>query len=414
VANCQYERQEMTVSDSPLRRRATMSRIIRCGARGITAAGLAGVLIGSLAVYATEAGGATSGLPTAYVTNSQLTSLSVYSGATFAGTIANVGRGPTGIAVDPSTEEAYVADYGYLNEPAHTVTPVDLRTGAPGHPISVGSGPLAIALTPEGRDAVVTLQGTASSPGHQIREVDLASGAVSAPVGVGTNPESLAITPDGTVAYVAGFSSDEITPVNLTTWPPVAEAPIVLPSGTFPRAIAIAPDGKRAYVLDAEHATVIPINLATDHVGTPVSLVCQAEGDPGCTPDAITISPSGRTAYVAAAGSSDLLLLSLPSLSVAAVAQTGGYPDGLGLSGRWLYVANAASNTVSVFTGLRSPRNLGNVTYPFGVAVLPGTDKSTSGADGPALAPVGGGDSHLAPRVLDGEAPFYGFPTPGN
>src|SRR5580704_10131918 len=303
----------MTVSDSPLRWRATMGRIIRCGARGITAAGLAGVLIGSLAVYATEAGGATSGLPTAYVTNSQLTSLSVYSGATFAGTISNVGRGPTGIAVDPSTEEAYVADYGYLNEPAHTVTPVDLRTGAHGHRIAVGSGPLAIALTPEGGDAVVTLQGTASSPGHQIREIDLATGAVSAPVGVGVNPESLAITPDGTVAYVAGFSSDEITPVNLTTWPPVAEAPIVLPSGTFPRAIAIAPDGKRAYVLDAEHATVIPINLATDHVGTPVSLVCQAEGDPGCTPDAITISPSGRTAYVAAAGSSDVLLLSLPS-----------------------------------------------------------------------------------------------------
>ncbi len=244
-------------------------------------------------MYATEAGGATSALPTAYVTNSQLTSLSVYSGATFAGTISNVGRGPTGIAVDPSTEEAYVADYGYLNEPAHTVTPVDLRTGTPGHPISVGSGPLAIALTPDGRDAVVTLQGTASSPGHQIREIDLATGAVSAPVGVGTNPESLAITPDGTMAYVAGFSSDEITPVNLTTWPPVAETPIALPPDAFPRAIAIAPDGKRAYVLDAEHATVIPINLATDHVGTAVSLVCQAQGDPGCTPDAITISPDG-------------------------------------------------------------------------------------------------------------------------
>lgn len=361
-------------------RGGTVGRIIRCRASRVTAAALAGVLIGSLAVCTTEAGGATSALPTAYVTNSQLTSLSVYSGAKFAGTISNVGRGPTGIAIDPSTEEAYVADYGYFSEPAHTVTPVDLRTGTPGHTIAVGSGPLAIALTPDGRDAVVTLQGTASDPGHQIREINLTTGAVSAPVGVGVNPESLAIAPDGTMAYVAGFSSDEITPVDLTTWPPVAEAPIALPPDAFPRAIAIAPDGKRAYVLDAEHATVIPINLATGHVGTAVSLVCQAQGDPGCTPDAITISPDGRTAYVAAAGSNDVLLLNLASLSVAAVAQTGAYPDGLGLSGAWLYVANGASNTMSVFSGLRSPRTRNNVTYPFGVAVLPGTDDSTSSA----------------------------------
>jgi DNA-binding beta-propeller fold protein YncE len=395
-----------------------MGSIMRHGARGITAAALAAALIGSLALWPTEAGGATAALPTAYVTNSQLTSLSVYSGATFAGTISKVGRGPTGIAVDPSTDEAYVADYGYLNKPAHTVTPVDLSTGTPGHPIAVGTGPLAIALTPQGGDAVVTLQGTASDPGDQIREIDLATEAVSAPVEVGTNPESLAITPDGTMAYVAGFSSREITPVDLTTWPPVAETPIALPPGTFPRAIAIAPDGKRAYVLDAEHATVIPINLKTSHVGDAVSLVCHAQGDPGCTPDAITISPDGSTAYVAAAGSNDVLLLSLPSLSVSAVAATGGYPDGLGLSGKWLYVANGASDTMSVFSGQKSPKTPGGVTYPFGVAVIPGAADSTASASGPtlvpALPPAGGSDGQLSPPALSRQTPFYGFPQSGS
>jgi DNA-binding beta-propeller fold protein YncE len=391
-----------------------MGRIFRSTASGITAAALAGVLLGSLAICATEAGGATSSLPTAYVTNAQSTSLSVYSGATFTGTISNVGSGPAGIAVNPSTDEAYVADYGFLNEPAHTVTPVDLRTGTPGQPIAVGSGPLAIALTPDSSDAVVTLQGTASSPGHQIREIDLATGAVSARIGVGVNPESLAITPDGTMAYVAGFSSHEITPVNLTTWPPVAETPITLPPGTFPRAIAVAPNGKHAYVVDAEHATVIPINLTTEHIGTAVSLVCHAQGDPGCTPDAITISPDGGTAYVAAAGSGDLLLLSLPSLSVEAVDQTGGYPDGLGLSGKWLYVANAGSNTMSVFSGPKAPKTVGHVTYPFGVAVLAGTDDNTSGANGPALSPAAGSDRQPVPPALNGQTPFYGFPLLGN
>ena len=379
------------------------------------AAVAAGSLTGSLAVHATGASGATSVLPTAYVTNSQLASLSVYAGTTFAGTIPKVGRGPTGIAIDSSTDVAYVADYGYLDEPAHVVTPVDLRTGTPGQPIAVGNGPLAIALTP-GRDAVVSLQGTARRPGHQVREIDLANDAVSAPVEVGLNPESLAITPDGTMAYVAAFSSAEITPVNLTTWPPVAESPIPLP-GTAPRAIAIAPDGKWAYVLDAENASVIPINLANDHVGAAVSLVCSAQGDPGCTPDAITISPAGRTAYVAAAGSGDVVLLTLPSLSVAGVVRTGAYPDALGLSGRWLYVANGASNTMSVFTGLRSPVSVGGVTYPFGVAVVPGTGDAAS-ATGPALAhtssPVRSGDGQPAAHLALGRPlPFYGFPAPG-
>ncbi len=393
-----------------------MGTTVRWSTKTVAAAAVAAALIASIAVSATGAGGATSVPPTAYVTNSQLASLSVYVGATFAGTIAKVGRGPTGIAFDSSNDTAYVADYGYYDEPAHTVTPVDVRTSTPGHPIAVGTGPLAIALTPGGSDAVVTLQGTASSPGHQIREIDLSNAAVSTPVEVGLNPESLAITPAGTMAYVAAFGSAEITPVNLTSWPPVAEPPIALP-GTAPRAIAIAPGGKWAYVLDAEHATVIPINLATDHVGTAVSLVCHAQGDPGCTPDAITISPDGRTAYVAAAGSGDALLLNLPSLSVAGVVQTGGYPDALGLSGRWLYVANGASNTMSVFSGLRSPASVGGVTYPFGVAVVPGTDDGAA-TTGPALAhplsPVASRDGQSAPMAPQRPLPSYGAPAPGN
>lgn len=393
-----------------------MGKTIRWRTRSVASAALAGALIGSVAIFVTEAGAATSARPTAYVTNSELASLSIYVGATFAGTVANVGSGPTGIAIDPSTDVAYIVDYGYYDQPSHTVTPVDLATGTPGNPIAVGKGPLAIALTPGGGDAIVTLQGTASSPGHQIREIDLTTGEVSAPVEVGLNPESLAINPAGTMAYVAAFGSAEITPVNLTTWPPVAETPIALP-GTAPRAIAIAPDGKRAYVLDAGGATVIPIKLATDHVGTAFSLTCQRQGDPGCTPNAITISPDGKTAYVAAAGSADVLLLNLPSLSVAGVVQTGAYPDALGLSGRWLYVANGASNTMSVFSGLRSPASVGGATYPFGVAVIPGTGDAAS-TRGPELAhsssPVRSSVGQPVHTALGGrQLPFYGFPAPG-
>ena len=164
--------------------------------------------------------GATTTSPMAYVTNSQLHTVSVYQGAQFAGTISHAGPGPTGIAIDSTGSMAYVADYGFLDEPAKTVTPLDLATGTPEAPITVGTGPLAIAVVPGNRFALVTLQGTADHPGHRVVEINLTTRAVSSPVNVGLNPESLAVTPDGTTAYVAAFGSAEVTPVDLTSWPP--------------------------------------------------------------------------------------------------------------------------------------------------------------------------------------------------
>jgi DNA-binding beta-propeller fold protein YncE len=310
--------------------------------------------------------------PTAYVTNSQRSTVSVIQGTTLIATIGHIGRGPTGIAITPNNLTAYVVDYGFLGHPSHTVTPIDLTHRTVGQPIVVGTGPLAIAITPDGTKAVVTLQGVAARPGHQIVIIDLASATLTARVNVGTNPESLAIAPDGNTAYVANFSSASVTPINLMSSPPAAEAPIALP-GTSPRAIAIAPDGQTAYVLDAEAATIIPIALANRTVGVPVDLVCTKQGDPGCTPTAIAVRRDGRGAYVAAAGSGDVIELALPSLSVTRVIPTGGYPDALGIASNWLFVANGASNSVSVSHHGAAPVDVPGLSYPFGVAVAPGT-----------------------------------------
>src|SRR5665213_3145885 len=160
-------------------------------AKGTCALAIAGV-IGFTAT--TTSSGAVTALPTAYVTNSQLSSVSIYVGDQFAGTIQHVGFGPTGIAIDSRASTAYVADYGFFDQPAHTVTPLSLSTGTADAPIKVGTGPLAIAITPGDRFALVTLQGTAAHPGHWVREINLVTSAVSPTVAVGFNPESLAIT----------------------------------------------------------------------------------------------------------------------------------------------------------------------------------------------------------------------------
>jgi len=343
--------------------------------------------------------------PTSYVTNSQSDAVTVVSGTTVAGTI-RVGNGPVGIALTPDRTTAYIADFGFLDKPAHTVTPISLGKGKAGRPITVGVGPMAVAV--DSQEAVITLEGTSAHPGHQVVVIDLATRKVSAPVEVGLNPESVAISPDGTTAYVAAFGAAEVTPVNLVTSPPQADSPIPLP-GTAPRAIAISKNGTAAYVLDAENATVIPISLPNGSVGTAVPLHCSEQGDPGCTPTAITVASNGKTAYVAAAGSGDAIELAVPSLRVVRVIATGAYPDAVGLVPGWLVVSDGASNDLTVLH--HGTHTVSPFSFPFGVAVVPGAAGGPHHSDGrtnavaPGNNPVATG-AHTVPTGPP--SPFYG------
>ena len=361
---------------------------------------------------AVPVGTATAGVtPTAYVTNSQLNSVSVLEGAHASGTIADVGNGPVGIAAAPGGGRAYVADYGFNNDVAHTLTPIDLVTGKAGKPITVGTGPMAVALTPDGDTAVVTLEGTSSHPGHTAVVVNLVTGRVSAPIDVGLNPEAVAVAPDGQTAYAASLSSAKVTPIDLATAPPQAGAPIALP-GTAPRAIAVAPDGHTAYVLDAEGATIIPIDLADDTPGTPTALGCSDAGSHGCTPTALAFTADGLKAYVAAAGSGDVEVVTLASMKVTGVLPAGGYPDAVGSGAGWLYVTNGAGNSASVFTAGKLKGTPATGMYPFGVAVVAGSGSAT--ASTPFTVAPGSPVAGALALPAGPPAPFYGLPRPSS
>jgi YVTN family beta-propeller protein len=160
--------------------------------------------------------------------------------------------------------------------------------------------------------AFVTLAGSGANvgAGDEVVPVTLPSGAGSPPTGgtapggnqviggkvkVGGYPDAIALNPSGTTAYVANYSSNTITPIDLKN--DKAGAPI--PAGLGPADIAIAPDGKTAYVTDDGSSsvlghTVTPIDLATGKAGTPIQV--------GQGPQGIAITPDGKTAYVADAG----------------------------------------------------------------------------------------------------------------
>ena len=288
---------------------------------------------GATTIVAANAPAGTKPTPTAYITNYQQGTVSVLHGAKVVGTISGVGIGPAGIALAPGDETAYVANFGYLNEPGDTVTPIDLATRTAGTPIIVGSGPFAIRITSNGKYAVVTLLGVGSAEGDEVVRINLADGSVSKPIKVGEGPQSLAISPDGTTAYVGSYGASSadasITPVDIVGPHPHALPPIAI-KGAAPSALAMAPDGNTLYMTHAEGAQLVPI-------------------------------------------SADVLKVSLPQLAVLNVTPTGGYPDGVGVANGWLYIANAASNDATVShdgTIVGSP-SIGE--YPLGVAVVPAT-----------------------------------------
>jgi DNA-binding beta-propeller fold protein YncE len=267
----------------------------------------------------------------------------------------------------------YVADFGYLDEPGDTVTPIDLVTGKPGAPIKVGSGPFAIAISADGRYAVVNLLGVGSAKGDKVVRITLADGAVSKPVKVGRAPESLAISPDSTTVYVGSYgtsSSDaSVTPVDIAAATPRALSPISLP-GTAPSAMAMAPDGKTLFVTDAEGAQLIPISVPSGSVGKGLMFGCSEQDDVGCSPKALAIIANGASAWVAAAGSSFLLKVNLTRFTVVEEAPTGGYPDGVGLGDGWIYTANAASNDATIFHDGTLLATTSTGQHPLGVVVV--------------------------------------------
>ncbi|MHB8457428.1 MAG: YncE family protein [Acidimicrobiales bacterium] len=149
--------------------------------------------------------------------------------------------------------------------------------------------------------AFVTLAGSGSGVGfgNTLVPVTISNSTGGPPVGsrirVGSYPDAVAINSAGTMAYVANYSSNSVTPVNLATDKPGKP----IPAGVGPADIAITPNGKMAYVTDDGSSsvlgkTVTPINLVTRKPGKPIVV--------GSGPQGIVITPNGATAYVTDAG----------------------------------------------------------------------------------------------------------------
>lgn len=271
----------------------------------------------------------------AYVTNSHWTTVVVIDIATntVIDTI-NGFDGPSGFAITPDGNFAYVNNYGgptgLGSGNGTTVRVVNLNTDTiVGAPIVVGQAPAAVAMSPDGA-FVYSINYVDGNPGTGTMSVIRTSDNTVVDTIPGfSGPFGIAITPDGKYAYVTNFGSNNFIPIGTTVSVVDLSSNSIVATidvGIQPSGVAISPDGRFAYVtnyntlyadsvnfndLTPGQGTVNIIDIATNTVLPPIIAV-------GQSPDAIAISPNGEFAYVTNYTSNTVSVIALQSFQISA------------------------------------------------------------------------------------------------
>lgn len=273
---------------------------------------------------------------------------------------------PYTVTINAAGTKAYVTNSG-----GSTITVIDIATNTVTGVITGFDGPSGMAIAPNGTTAYVNNYGAAGGVGSgnatTVRVVDLTSNTiVGAPIVVDLAPASLAITPDGAFVYVINYVDGNTgtgtisiirTSDNVVTG--------TIPGFSGPFAIVITANGRHAYVTNFGSnnfapvgTTVSVVDLTTNQVTDNITL--------GTQPSGIALTSHDRFAYVTiyntlylgpnftnlTAGQGTVRIIDLCTNELLCpVLVTGSSPDAIALShdGKYAYVTNYSSNTVSVF-----------------------------------------------------------------
>lgn len=261
----------------------------------------------------------------------------------------HAGTGPSCLALTPKDgRHAYV-----VGRETGIVTRVDTNTTR----VPLGGDPFDLAATSDGRLIYVTIPASGT-----VAAVDTVTAAVAGPpISVGGRPRSVALTSDDATLYVAAPGA--VTVIDTATHT-VTGAPI--PIGDFPQGLALAPDNSRLYVADSAAGTVTVIDTAA--AATTASVTA------GVAPLDLAVTSDGARLFVADAGANEVLVLDTVTLAVVASVVLPGSPHGLAFSrdGRTLLVTiPSAKGLAEIDTATLKPRGVPVPvgSAPHGVAV---------------------------------------------
>lgn len=259
-----------------------------------------------------------------------------------------VGDNPATAAFAPDGALLLVTNRG-----AGTLSIIDVASARATQTLTVGLQPYGVVA--DEQRAYISLFAE-----NAIAVLDLETLTIAQRLAVDSFPAGLAVSDQS--VYVSHFYSGRVTRLSRAT----LAATAVLDThaqANLSQAIALSPDGSRAY-LPQTFSNADNLELSYDTTAFPmVSLVdlraftataplnlAQAD-QPVAIPFAVAVSPDGQLLYVANAASDDVSVINLTTGQAAAHYAVGHHPRGLALSpdGSTLFINNALDGSLSIF-----------------------------------------------------------------
>jgi len=272
-----------------------------------------------------------------------------------------VGRGPTGIAVNPHSQLGIV-----VNGLESNASVLDLVTGTVRSTISLqaSSSPAGVAINPFNNVAVITLRAR-----NQAAVVDLITASQISTINVGGDPVGVALNPITNVAVVTNAGTNTVSVIQLGTG---QVATIGDGIQVAPSAVAINTVTNQAVVVNNGSSSVSIIDLAASPpavIGTPIPLA------PASDPRAVAIDETTNTAYVAQFATNNIAQIDLATRTLTGILPGGKDPIALAFNPntKELFISQAGLNRVAVLDLTQAPPSFVDFVLtgagPQGVAV---------------------------------------------
>jgi YVTN family beta-propeller protein len=188
-------------------------------------------------------------------------------------------------------------EFAYVTGGAsNTVTVLDLIYLRKDRVLQVGRDPTGLAVNPERNEVYAVNSGS-----NSVTVIDASTNKIVATIGVRQRPYFIAISPDGRRAYVPNSGSNNVSVIDLDGRRQIA----VAATGEGPGVARVAPDNRTLVVSNAQagSVSVYSINLS----GPPLTLRGAFAGCPGATD--IAILPDSSKAFVACSGGHQVMAI---------------------------------------------------------------------------------------------------------
>jgi YVTN family beta-propeller protein len=242
------------------------------------------------------------------------------------------------------------------NQPADTLSFVDLSTMKAVAEIKIGGKPAGIALSPDKTKAYLT-----APDSTELVEVDAVSRKVTRRLKLGGGPVGVAVHPTRPEIYVADWYTHKVIVIDAKTFTVLCNIAV----GRSPSGLAVTPDGRLLLSADRESDTVSIVDIADRKKIASIPV--------GKHPFGITIDPEGKRAYTANVKSDDVTVIDIGARKVIGTVPTGRRPYAVALADGRGFSTDQYGGSVTAFdlATLKPLKTIRACDHPEGIEAGP-------------------------------------------